>query len=62
MPKYRVTVDYGDDRVRTYKVEAESVDAAEQHVVRLARELLTVAASDDVDEWHPDDYDAFLRA
>ena len=48
MTTYRVTVDYGDDRIRTYSVDADSEVDAERIVLDL--DLLTVAASDDWDE------------
>jgi hypothetical protein len=58
MKQYRVTVDYGDDRLRTYRVRAETLEAAEQFINNfVTNELLTVCASDDADEFDSRVYD-----
>lgn len=53
MARFRVTVDWGDDRIRTYAVIAPDEETAEQSVLDRSRYLLTVAASDDWED-HPD--------
>lgn len=57
---WRVTVDYGDDRIRTYLVYAPTAIAAEEVALEMAESLLTVYACDDVEEWPGQSYDAVL--
>lgn len=49
--KFRVTVDYGDDRIRTYAVTAVDTGVAIASALVFAQEMLTVDAADDWEEW-----------
>lgn len=55
--RFRVTVDYGDDRIRTYLVYASDISTAETISLEYAQGMLSVAADDDVEDY-PDDFDA----
>jgi len=48
---FRVTVDYGDDHIRTYAVTAATADQAIASGTRYAESMLTVWARDDWDDW-----------
>jgi hypothetical protein len=57
MPAYRATVDYGDDRIRTYLVTADSIEEASTKATEYAVDMLSVDVLDDVEEWDEDDFD-----
>jgi hypothetical protein len=48
--KFRVTVDYGDDRIRTYAITASDMGVAVASGLAYAQGMLTVEAADDWDE------------
>lgn len=49
--RFRVTVDYGDDRIRTYAVTAKDAFEASDSALKYANSMLTVDATDEWDEW-----------
>lgn len=52
--RYRVTVDWGDDRIRVYAVTASSPQEAEQSV--LDGSLLAICASENWNDHDDDDW------
>lgn len=60
--RFRVTVDYGDDRVRTYAVWAFTVEDAERVGLDHVNGLLSVCATDDADEHDDSVFDDTLGA
>lgn len=60
MPEFHGTIDFGDDRLRTYRVIAPTINDAEARLYDHAIDLLTVSASDDAE--HYDEYDDTLEA
>lgn len=49
--RFRVTVDYGDDRIRNYAVWASDAGVAIASALAYANDLLSVDATDDWDDY-----------
>lgn len=62
MKTYRVTVDFGDDRIRTYAIKAGNETAAGLEGLAHAEAMLTVCAADDWDDYDVEDADGAWTA
>lgn len=55
--RFRVTVDYGDDRIRNYAVTASDAGVAIASALAYANDLLSVDATDDWEDYFDVDPD-----